>query len=56
MMTALPERNSDTPAETRRTLDEMAHWRERLDQALSALRQETDRVQRDILNGRDESS
>lgn len=55
MMTA-PERNSETPAETRRTLDEMAHWRERLDQALAALRQETDRVQRDILNERHDES
>lgn len=47
MMTATPERRDDLAAarETRETLDEMLHWRERLDKALSALRQEIDQVQ-----------
>lgn len=47
-MTATPERReTEAPpvTETRETLDHLTHWRRRLDQSLTALRQEIDTVQ-----------
>lgn len=51
MMTATPERDNQSQpmlppvTETRRTLEDLAHWRKRLDQSLTALRKEIDTVQ-----------
>jgi hypothetical protein len=46
-MTATPERDGEPllASETRRTLDDLARWRKRLDQSLTALRKEIDTVQ-----------
>jgi hypothetical protein len=57
MMTAPEWRDELAGArETRETLDEMAHWRERLDKALSALRREIDQVQGIIDERRDHTT